>query len=130
MREKARTEVEGLFERWRSGPIEVPEPAAPKFAGRAPIFGVKPWRGDDPAAPGPIEGAEVLRRLRTRRDVPGALVLMADGLLAMTGEGVVATGGQRQLFRYCRERIRRVETAAGRAWWQEVAGVVSQAAVR
>ncbi len=55
----------------------------------------------------------MIRRLRTRRDEPGALVLLADGRLAVTGDGVVATGGQRQLFRYCRERIRRADTAAG-----------------
>ena len=56
-------------------------------------------------------------------------MLLADGRLAVTGDGVVATGGQRQLFRYCRERIRRADTATARAWWQEVAGVVSQAAL-
>ena len=127
VREPARVEVQGLFERWRSGPLE--EPAAPVavLTGRAPIFNVKPWRGGDPGAPESIEGVDVLRRLRTRRDEPGALVLLADGRLAVTGDGVVATGGQRQLFRYCRERIQRANTAAGRAWWQEVAGVVSQA---
>jgi len=29
-----------------------------------------------------------------------------------------------------RERIQRAETPAARAWWQEVAGVVTQTAVR
>jgi hypothetical protein len=58
------------------------------------------------------------------------MVLLADGRFAVTGEGVVAVGGQRQLFRYCRDRIRRAETGPAQAWWQEVAGVVSQAAVR
>jgi len=72
----------------------------------------------------------VLRRLRTRRDEPGALVLLADGRFAVTGDGIVATGGQRQLFRYCRERIQRAQTGPARAWWQEVAGVVSQTSVR
>lgn len=127
VREKARPEVEGLFERWRSGPLEEAAAAVPVLTGRAPIFSVKPWRGEDAGAPRLIEGVEVLRRLRTRRDEPGALVLLADGRLAVTGDGVVATGGQRQLFRYCRERIRRAETGPARAWWQEVAGVVSQA---
>ena len=131
VRQPARAEVEGLFERWRSGPLEEPELALPAFSGRSPIFSVKPWRAeqDDPGAPSEIEGAAVLRRLRTRRDEPGALVLLADGRFAVTGDGVVAVGGQRQLFRYCRERIRRAETGPARAWWQEVAGVVSQAAL-
>jgi cell volume regulation protein A len=132
VREPAREQVEGLFERWHSGPLEEPEVPLPSFAGRSPIFSVKPWRAEhgDPAAPGEIEGAAVLRRLRTRRDEPGALVLLADGRFAVTGDGVVATGGQRQLFRYCRDRIQRAETGPARAWWQEVAGVVSQASVR
>ncbi len=129
VRQKAREEVEALFERWRSGPLEEPEAAVPVLAGRSPIFTVKPWRtqAGDPAAPREIEGMEVIRRLRTRRDEPGALVLLADGRFAVTGDGVVASGGQRQLFRYCRDRIRRAETRSARAWWQEVAGVVSQA---
>ncbi len=132
VREPARAEVEGLFGRWRTGPLDEPELPLPAFTGRSPIFSVKPWRAEhgDPAAPGEIEGAEVLRRLRTRRDEAGALVLLADGRFAVTGDGVVAAGGQRQLFRYCRDRIRRAETGPARAWWQEVAGVVSQAAVR
>ena len=72
----------------------------------------------------------MLRTLRMRREQPGALVMLADGRFAVTGEGVVAVGGARQLFRYCRERIRRAESGPARAWWQEVAGVVSQATVR
>ena len=131
VREPARVEVEGLFDRWHSGPLEEHEAPLPHFAGRSPIFSVKPWRAEhgDPGAPGEIEGAAVLRRLRTRRDEPGALVLLADGRFAVTGDGIVATGGQRQLFRYCRERIQRAQTGPARAWWQEVAGVVSQASV-
>ena len=132
VREPARRVVEGLFERWRSGPLEEPEAALPTFTGRSPIFSVKPLRAEhgDPGAPLQIEGTQVLRRLRTRRDEPGALVLLADGRFAVTGDGVVAAGGQRQLFRYCRDRIRRAQTGPARAWWQEVAGVVSQAGVR
>ncbi|MEJ7716047.1 MAG: hypothetical protein WKF40_10290 [Thermoleophilaceae bacterium] len=48
----------------------------------------------------------------------------------MTGAGVVAVGGPRQLFRYCRDRIQRAESAEATAWWQEVAGAVSQSAAR
>lgn len=132
VRQPARAHVEALFGRWRAGPLTEAEPALPSFAGRSPIFSVKPWRAEhgDPAAPVEIEGAAVLRRLRTRRDEPGALLLLADGRFAVTGDGVVATGGQRQLFRYCRDRIRRAQTGPARAWWQEVAGVVSQVAAR
>jgi len=67
--------------------------------------------------------------LRTRHGAPGALVQLADGRLAATGEGLVAVGGPRQLLRYARERIRQAADEQSRSWWQEVAGVASQSAV-
>ena len=51
---------------------------------------------------------------------------LEDGRFAVTGEGVVAVGGPRQLFRYCRERIARSSDEQSRAWWQEVAGALAQ----
>ncbi len=132
VRETARAEVEALFERWRDGPIEEPEPALPALRGRSPIFSVKPWQDDqgDPAAPGHVHGTPVQRVLRTRREQRGALLVLADGRLAVTGEGIVATGAPAQLLRYCRERIRRAKSEQATAWWQEVAGVVSQSSLR
>lgn len=128
VREKARADVSALFARWRDGPISpsVQRIAAPQ--GRSPIFSVKPWRDEDgdPAAPDKIEGVAVARTLRTRREARGALVLLADGRLATTGEGVVATGSPRQLVRYCRERVGRARSAEAKAWWQEVAGALLQ----
>ena len=47
----------------------------------------------DPAAPAEVEDVDVLRVLRTRRDDPGALVLLDDGRLAVTGE---RRGGRRR----------------------------------
>ncbi len=128
VRGSVRTDTEKLFERWRAGPIGVADPVARPTAGRSPIFTVKPWRESmgDPGDPGSIEGQTVVRVLRTRREEPGALLLLADGRLAVTGSGVVAVGGPRQLFRYARERIQRSESASATAWWQEVAGAVSQ----
>jgi len=132
VREQARDQVEGLFDRWRNGPLEESDLTMPILSGRSPIFSVKPWREEygDPAAPERVENTDVLRRLRVRRDAPGALLLLADGRFAVTGEDVLAVGGQRQLFRYVRERIQRAKTPAATAWWQEVAGVVSQVAAR
>ena len=84
----------------------------------------------DPGGPEAVEDVAAIRVLRTRRDEAGALVLLDDGRLAVTGSGVVAVGGPRQLSRYCRDRVQRSESAEERAWWQEVTGVVSQTASR
>ena len=131
VREPARQVVEGLFDRWRRGPLETVDEHLPRsLSGRAAIFSVKPWKESehgDPGDPVQLDGAAVLRRIRVRRDEPGALMLLADGRLAVTGDGIVAAGGQRQLSRYCRERIQRAKTGPARAWWQEVAGVMAQA---
>lgn len=133
VRETARGEVEALFERWRVGPLARPdaEPLPPP-QGRAPIFSVKPWLDGygDPAAPERIEDVPVVRTLRTRREARGALMLLADGRLAVTGEGVVATGSARQLARYSRERAARAAAPQVRAWWQEVAGAAAQSSSR
>ena len=132
VRQREREVVEGLFERWRSGPLREPEELVLPLYGRAAIFSVRPWKGDfgDPGSPTVVEGVKVLRSLRMRRGEPGALVQLEDGRFAVTGEGVVAAGGPRQLFRYCRDRIRRAADEQSRAWWQEVAGVLSQRVVR
>ena len=130
-RERARAEVEALFERWREGPMEVAEEPGTRPTGRATIFTVRPWQAADgePASPESVGGVPVVRRLRTRRGEAGALVQLEDGRFAITGDGLVAVGGSRQLLRYCRERIARASEPEARAWWQEAAGVVSQRAL-
>jgi len=132
VRETARGQVETLFERWREGPIEEAELPLPPLKGRSPIFSVKPWHEEqgDPADPGEVDGTPVRRVMRTRREQRGALLVLADGRLAVTGDGVVATGGPGQLLRYSRDRIRRAESEQAVAWWQEVAGAVSQTRAR
>jgi cell volume regulation protein A len=132
VRQAVREEVEVSFERWRSGPLGEPEEAVIPLHGRAAIFSVRPWTDDlgDPGTPGALDGIGVARRLRARRDEPGALIQLEDGRYAVTGEGLVAKGGPRQLLRYCGERIRRASSAQARAWWEEVAGVLSQRLIR
>ena len=132
LREPVRREVEALFERWRRGPIGEPEAPPPPVQGRTSIFAVRPWRDayGDPAAPEAIDGIAVQRRLRTRRGAAGALVQLEDGRFALTGEGVLAMGGARQVTRYCRERIRRSSDDEARAWWQETAGALSERVLR
>ena len=132
MREPVRGEVEGLFERWREGPVGEPEEFTPPLLGRPAIFTVRPWRESegDPARPRVVGGVRVVRQLRTRRGAPGALVLLEDGRFAVLADGIAAVGGGRQLFRYCRDRVRMADDYQGRAWWQEVAGALSQSGAR
>lgn len=132
VRESARGDVERMFETWRSGPIARPPDEALPPQGRAPIFSVKPWvDGDgDPGTPRRVDGVAVSRVLRTRRESRGALVVLADGRIAVTGDGILAVGSARQVARYSRERIGRTGAAEARAWWQEVAGAAVQTSAR
>lgn len=120
--------VEELFELWREGPIgqEEREYARP-IAGRSPIFSVRPWQDEmgDPGDPKVVGKVPVLRRVRTRHDEPGALVVLHDGRFAVSSNGILATGSPQQLRVYAVRRIERSETRSERAWWQEVAGAVA-----
>jgi cell volume regulation protein A len=131
VRQAVRAEVEGLFGRWREGPIGHPEELVVPLLGRSSIFSVRPWSDDlgDPGRPEHVQGVAVARTLRVRRGAAGALVQLEDGRYAVSGQGIVAAGGARNLFRYCRDRIQRAEDPAALAWWQEVAGVLSQRVV-
>ena len=44
VRQPARDRVEGLFERWRSGPVGEPDELTVPMYGRAAIFSVRPWK--------------------------------------------------------------------------------------
>jgi potassium/hydrogen antiporter len=128
VRREAHPEVERLSERWRDGPIGEPPPPAPPIRGAPQPFKVRPWTelDGDPGRPDEIDGVEVVGRVRTRRDRPGALLALADGRYAVAGDGLVALGGRTLLARWC---IRRADLCApdpqARAWWQEVIGVLS-----
>ena len=127
-----RPDVEALVDRWREGPIGQPEPPPPPLRGAPTVFSVRPWRAEDgdPADPRQVGGVRVLRRLRVRQGQPGALVQLEDGRLGVTGDGVAAVGGSNQLFRHCRDRLRRAADEDSRAWWEEVAGVLSRRGLR
>jgi potassium/hydrogen antiporter len=128
VRREAHPEVERLSERWRDGPIGEPPPPAPPIRGAPQPFKVRRWTelDGDPGRPDEIDGVEVVGRVRTRRDRPGALLALADGRYAVAGDGLVALGGRNLLARWC---IRRADLSApdpqARAWWQEVIGVLS-----
>ena len=128
VRREAHAEVEALSERWQSGPIGGPPPPAPPIRGAPKVFTSRPWTeaDADPGRPERLDGVAVTGRVRTRRDQPGALLALADGRHAVTGEGVVAIGGRRLLARWCVNRARSsVHDPEARAWWQEVIGVLN-----
>jgi cell volume regulation protein A len=121
--------VQRLAERWRDGPLGVPEIAALPPRGAPQVFSVRPWqsaRDGDPGHPEEIEGIAVAQRLRTRRDGAGSLVMLADGRYAATDAAVLAVGGRRRLAEWCAYRLRRPGIGQiERSWWQELAGVLS-----
>jgi potassium/hydrogen antiporter len=133
VRQEAHEEVERLTELWRHGPIG--EPPAPRRPLRAvpSVFTTRPWRDadGDPGRPEQIDGVAVVGRVRTRRDQPGALVALADGRYAVTGEGVVAIGSRDLVAKWAVRRADRpgLEPEA-HAWWQEVLGVMAAPAAR
>jgi cell volume regulation protein A len=125
VRTEVADEVDELTVRWRTGPIG--PRARPRLPGsRAPVFSVRPWTDDDgdAAAPDDCDGVPVVEQLRTRRDVPGALVVLADGRYAVTGP-FLASGGARSLEAHARRRLKRSNDEGERAWWQEVLGAVA-----
>jgi len=126
VRQEVAREVPRLIERWRDGPIgrEARPPRVP--LDRPPIFSTRAWRSEDgdPARPDVIAGRAVLDLLRTRRDVAGALVLLDDGLFAVTGPAL-AIGGRELLGQWARRRARAAATAQERAWWEEVLGALA-----
>ncbi|MGB2711261.1 MAG: potassium/proton antiporter [Conexibacter sp.] len=115
-----------LLARWREGPIGPPPRPARIPEGHAPVFHVRAWKEDDgsPAHPAQVAGRVVVDQLRTRRDVPGALVLLDDGYLAVTGP-VLALGREQLLSQWVRRKARGAPNDAERAWWEEVLGALA-----
>jgi cell volume regulation protein A len=125
VRHEVADDVDELIVRWRTGPVE--RPGRPRFPGlNAPIFCVRPWNDadGDAGAPEDVDGVPVVERLRTRRDVAGALLVLADGRYAVTGP-VLASGGARSVELHARRRLGRANDDSERAWWQEVLGAVA-----
>jgi cell volume regulation protein A len=118
-------EVEDLMLRWRTGPLR--QAGRPRLhSTSAPVFSVRPWNEADGNAGSPddIDGVPVVEQLRTRRDIRGALVVLADGRYAVTGP-FLAAGGARSVELHARRRLSRTADDAERAWWQEVVGAVA-----
>jgi cell volume regulation protein A len=124
VRQTATGALEEARERWRMGPVgPAPRTEHKSTSTGAPIFTTRPWTGadGDPDAPTAVLGLDVIERLGTRWDVPGALVVLSDGRYAVTGPHVLV-GSREQLQWHARRRLRIAQTDAERAWWQEVIG--------
>lgn len=101
-------EVDALLGRWRRGPIGPPSRPPRRVHARPPLFTVGPAREgvvEGPAAhPRAVGGEPVTAWLRSRRDVPGALVALRDGRYALTGP-LIVTGGREDVVRWARRRM-------------------------
>jgi potassium/hydrogen antiporter len=123
VRREVADQLPGLLERWRNGPVQKPVRPARSYTGTVPVFTARPWdpADGDPAHPRAVGGNEVIEHLRTRRDVPGALVILADGRFAVTGP-ILFMGPPGQVQAQVRRRLIRATDDAEVAWWQEVIG--------
>ncbi|HWT25303.1 MAG TPA: potassium/proton antiporter [Solirubrobacteraceae bacterium] len=121
-REVAR-DLAGLVARWKTGPIGAPVRPPRTYTGTVPVYTARPWKAHDgdPSHPTEVAGHRVVEKLRTRRDVPGALVILADGRYAVCGP-ILMVGPPGQLQAQARRRLAREEDDAAQAWWQEVIG--------
>jgi cell volume regulation protein A len=124
VRQEAATDFGKLLRRWRDGPI-APRPQRPLGQRAVSIFstGRRMAVEGDPARPEAVKGQRVIDQLRTRRDAPGALVVLADGRFAYTGP-INAIGSARQLQDAARKRLAGCTADAERAWWREVIGAL------
>jgi cell volume regulation protein A len=127
VRQEAAIEFRELLRRWRTGPLGVRERPRPKPRSRPSVTTVRPWEdGDgDMSRPREVAGRIVVDQLRTRRDEPGALVLLDDGRYAITGP-LLAIGPAGELQQVVRRRLARAESSGERAWWREVAGALAR----
>ncbi|MEZ5156021.1 MAG: potassium/proton antiporter [Solirubrobacterales bacterium] len=133
VRREIRGEIARLIRTWRSGPIEGLPTLPIGVRGSPSVFSVRPTRhaDGDTGSPRSVDGVEVAVTLRTRSDVPAAIVALVDGRFAVTGPDLIAIGGRRNMTRWCAERAERpATTPQDRAWLQEAIGAIDAPALR
>jgi hypothetical protein len=94
---------------------------------RGPNLTLRLWdvRDGDPGEPERVLGIPVDRLLARRADAPGALVVLEDRRLALTGP-LAAVGLPRFLREYVRQRARSKRDQAYRTWLAEVSVVLDR----
>jgi cell volume regulation protein A len=123
VRREVAQDLPEILERWRKGPVHRPVRPPRTYTGSVPVFTARPWSADDgdPAHPRKVTGRRVVEHLRTRRDVPGALVILEDGRFAVCGP-ILLLGPPGQVQAQARRRLIRATDDAEISWWQEVIG--------
>jgi potassium/hydrogen antiporter len=124
VREEAAGIIPTLLRRWRD-PLWTP--AAPEPDAEPEALETRPWSSadGDPSDPEMVSGALVVDKLRARGDEPGALVLLENGRLAVTGPSV-AVGNAGLVRRYAGVRRTVAESRAEQGWWREVIASLSR----
>jgi potassium/hydrogen antiporter len=123
VRREVADDLPELLERWRKGPVHAPVRPPRTYTGSVPVYTARPWSDSDgdAAHPREISGRGVVEHLRTRRDVPGALVILEDGRFAVSGP-ILMMGPPGQVQTQARRRMLQASDDAEVAWWQEVIG--------
>jgi cell volume regulation protein A len=123
VRREVAQDLPAIVERWRKGPVHKPVRPRRTYTGSVPVYTARPWgeSDGDPAHPRDVGGNRVVEHIRTRRDVPGALVVLEDGRFAVTGP-ILMMGPPGQLQTQARRRMANATDDAEISWWQEVIG--------
>jgi potassium/hydrogen antiporter len=127
VRQEVAVEFRELMRRWRTGPVGLQVRPRRRPRSRPSVTSIRPWQDSDgdPQRPKELVGAEVVEQLRTRRDEPGALVLLEDGRFGVCGP-LLAVGPSGELQAFARRRLANASSPGERAWWQEVVGALAR----
>ena len=127
VRQEVAVEFRELMRRWRTGPVGTPERPRRQPRSRPSVTTIRPWQDSDgdPQRPKELSGNTVIEQLRTRRDEPGALVVLEDGRFAVCGP-LLAIGPSGELQAFARRRLANASGPGERAWWQEVVGALAR----
>ncbi len=127
VRQEVAVEFRELMRRWRTGPVGPEERPRRRPRSRPSVTSIRPWQPDDgdPQRPKKLAGNDVIEQLRTRRDEPGALVVLEDGRFGLAGP-LLAIGPSGELQAFARRRLANATSPGERAWWQEVVGALAR----